>query len=497
MLGIEELRQVVSIGIDLTTEKDRNKLLEKMLVKAMDISECDAGTLYLYRNNCLEFKIMKTLSMGVSQGEHGEKINLPPVPLKEESVCAYTAIHRELVNIEDVYTSDRFDFSGPRKYDSITGYRTGSMLVIPMEDAEDSLVGVLQLINKLNKDGNFIPFTSDDEFAIRSLGSMTAVSLSGMIYLDEVKDQMHSFVSAFATAVDARTPYNGSHTRKVTLYAGILADYMNKLHAEGKCDEYFDDNRREQLTLAAELHDIGKMIVPLEVMNKATRLDKELENVQERFELLKVLYERDMLKGSMTAEKEAETEKYLDESLAFILEVNGAGFLPDEKIERVKEIASHKYIYEDGRELPYLTDHEEECLSIRKGTLTDEERRIMESHVVMTEKILDQVHFNSHYSNIKKFAATHHECLNGTGYPNHLTAKELETESRILAVVDVYDALTCTDRPYKKPIPKPKAFGILHSMAGEGKLEDQLVTWLEEALKDITPEEIENRARTM
>ena len=491
MLGKKELREVVTIGIDLTTEKDKNRLLENMVKKAMKISNCDAGTLYLYQNQTLVFKIMKTLSQGVSKGENGEVIELPPVPLSEGNVCAFSAIHRELINIPDVYHSDRFDFSGPKRYDGITGYRTTSMLVIPMEDAEGVLVGVLQLINKQDKNGCSIPFTEEDEFVIRSLGSMAAVSLSGMIYIDEIKQQLHSFVSAFATAVDERTPYNGSHTRKVTVYAGILADYINQKHQQGMCEEYFDENRREQLVLAAALHDIGKMIVPLGVMNKETRVAGNIYKIEDRFKLLKAYYELDMYKGKITEEQFLDRKNYLEEAFSFIQGVNTAGFLPDEKIARVKEIGSWNYEKEDGEIIPYLTEQEIKCLSIRKGTLTDEERQIMESHVVMTAKILEKVHFNVRYSNVARFAASHHELLNGSGYPHHLSGETLELETRILAVVDVFDALTCKDRPYKQPIPRPKAFAILRSMAEEGKMEERMITWLEEALQDIDDAQID------
>lgn len=234
MLNQNDLHNVVRAGIALTTEKDKNRLLEMLLKTAMDSSGCDAGTLYLYQGGLLHFKIMKTLSQQVSRGENGEAIELPPVQLREENVCAFAAIHRELVNIPDVYHSDRFDFSGPKRYDAITGYRTGSMLVIPMEEAEGELIGVLQLINKLGDAGDFIPFTEDDEFVLQSLGSMTAISLANMLYIAEIKDQMHSFVQAFAAAVDERTPYNGSHTRKVTVYAGLLAGEINRRHALGR-----------------------------------------------------------------------------------------------------------------------------------------------------------------------------------------------------------------------------------------------------------------------
>lgn len=495
MLGKKELKEVVKIGIDLTTEKNKNRLLEKMLVQAMNISNCDAGTMYLYQNNTLVFKNMKTLSQNVDKGSNGEVIDLPPVALVEGNVCAYAAIHRELVNIPDVYHSDRFDFSGPKRYDAITGYRTGSMLVIPMEDAEGVLMGVLQLMNKLDEEGKFIPFGEDDEFAIRSLGSMMAVSLSSMIYIEEIKKQLRSFVSAFATAVDERTPYNGSHTKKVTVYAGILADYINKKYEAGVCEEYFDENRKEQLTLAAALHDIGKMIIPLEVMNKESRLASGMPKVLDRFKLLQAYYERDMYKGVISQAENEEKQRYIEDAVAFILSIDRAGFLPDDKLERVKEIASQKYVSESGEEIAYLTEEEATNLSIRKGTLSDEERQIMESHVVMTKKILDKVHFNVRYENVARFAASHHELLNGSGYPEHLSGEQLGLETRMLAVVDVYDALTSKDRPYKDPIPKSKAFAILHSMVEEGKMEERLVTWLEEALQDIDDAEIERRVQ--
>ena len=192
-----DLHEIVAIGSELTAEKDKRLLLEKLLVEAMKISACDAGTLYLYEKGRLAFHVMKTLSQNVSLV--GKDITLPPVELREENVCAYAAIHRELVNIPDVYHSDRFDFSGPKRYDGITRYHTGSMLVVPLEDSEQKLIGVLQLINKLDGEGRVVPFTEDDEFSLQSLGSMTAVSLANMIYSELIRDSSKTF-SAFLFA---------------------------------------------------------------------------------------------------------------------------------------------------------------------------------------------------------------------------------------------------------------------------------------------------------
>jgi len=495
MLSNEQLRHIIDVGNALTAEKNKRKLLAFILQSAMELSRCDAGTLYLYRDDKLHFMIMKTLSQQVSRGEDGEPIDMPPVEMKEDNVCSYTAIHKQMVNIADVYHSEKFDFSGPRKYDAITGYHTQSMLVVPMENTQGELIGVLQLINAQDAQGQVIPFDAEAEFVIRSLGSQAAVAVTNQLYMEEIKQQMYSFVEAFATTIDARTPYNGSHTRMVTIYARLLAEYMNRLHEMGKCEIHFDENRMEQLQLAAALHDIGKMVIPLSVMNKESRLGEQgLEKIKDRFALLDAYYELDALKGRISREQWAERRQHLKDNLACIEKINKAGFLPDDMLAKVSDMGACSYEKEDGSRIPYLTEEERICLSIRKGTLTQEERDIMEEHVVMTGRILDKVHFNSQYKNVAGFAASHHELLDGSGYPKKLSGEELPLEARMLAVVDVFDALTCTDRPYKVPMPKEKALSILQSMAQEGKLEGRLVTWLEEALEAVEMEELRKQS---
>lgn len=485
-LEYKDFKKILNIGIGLSTEKDQNRLLASILENGMRITNCDASTLYLYEDNQLIFKIMKTLSMGVSRGVSGEPIDdIPPVPMKEENVCAFTAIHREIVNIPDVYNSDRFDFSGPRQYDALTGYHTQSQLVIPLENSENDLIGVLQLINALDDAGNIIPFDEQYDIIIRSLGSMAAIELTNLNYVETLKTQLYSFVEALTTALDERTPYNASHTRNVAKYAILLADYITRMHEAGICEETFDSERKEKLQLAALVHDIGKMVVPLSVMNRATRLDHELAAVDARFDLLKALYEIDLLRGRITEAAYQEAMEELVSDLAFIHEIDSLGFLSDENCERVHRIAAKQHTGENGAVIPYLTEHETECLSIRRGTLTAKDREAMENHVVMTEKILSKVHFNKSYTMVPKWASSHHEFLNGTGYPKHLTAENLDLETRILTVVDVYDALTASDRPYKKPMTRQKAFVILKSMAEEGKMELRLVEWLSEALEEI------------
>ncbi len=486
----EDFEKILNIGIRLTKEKDRHRILCAILENAMEITNCDAGTLYLYEEGVLAFRIMKTLSRGISRGTNGEPItDMPPVPMKEENVCAYTAIHREIVNIPDVYNSSCFDFSGPKQYDALTGYHTRSQLVIPLEDNEEELLGVLQLINALDEEGNVISFDPQYHIIIRSLGSMAAIELTNRAYMEELKAQLYSFVEAFTTALDERTPYNASHTRNVEKYVGIMADHIARMHREGKCDEDFDAERKERLKLAALLHDIGKMVVPLGIMNRATRLAGGMERVDARFALLKSFYEIDMLRGRITEEAYERQKKDLDAELALIHKIDGMGYLSDEEYERVCRLAEKKHVKEDGTVTPYITEKEKEYLMIRRGTLTEADRKEMENHVVMTEKILGKVHFHKNFASIKRWASSHHEYLDGSGYPEHLTGKELEPETRILSIADIYDALTAADRPYKNPMTRDEAVLVLRNMAAEGKLDAKLVEWFAEALAEERPED--------
>lgn len=481
-LQYEDFEKIMDIGIRLSTERDRNRLLMTILDTGMEITNCDASTLYLYENDELTFKYMRTLSMGVSRGMDGEAIELPPVPMREENVCAYAALHHEVVNISDVYTSRQFDFSGPRQYDTLTGYRTQSQLVVPLANNENELIGVLQLINAMDEEGTVVAFDEQYEIIVRALGAMTAIELTNLSYVEALKAQIYSFVEALTTALEERTPYNALHTRNVEKYASLLADYITQLHREGKCEETFDPARKEQLMLAALIHDIGKMVVPLSIMNKATRLDRELEKVDDRFKLLKALYEIDMLKGRITKKEYEGICDELESELAFIHEIDVIDYVDDEAYEHIKRLSGKKHVSEDGTVLMYLTEREVSCLSIRSGTLTMQERREMENHVVMTSKILEKVQFYKGFSMVPKWVGAHHEYMDGSGYPKHLKGDELDLETRLLTVVDIYDALAATDRPYKKPIPREKAIEILKNMAEKGKVDLRLVEWLDEAL---------------
>lgn len=481
----QDFEKILKIGIGLSTDRDPNHILETILNSGIQVTGCDAGTVYTYADGKLHFWIMKTLSMGISKGGDGLPIqDMPSVPLKEGNVCAFAAIHREVVNIPDVYHSGRFDFSGPRQYDALTGYRTISMLVVPLADLDGELIGVLQLMNALDETGTVVPFDRQYEIIIRSLGSLAAVELMNLRYVEEIKLQMHSFVEAMATAIDERTPYNGTHTRKVAEYVLLLAKHMNAKYERGECEKYFTDGDIEQLELAALSHDIGKLIIPLSVMNRANRLGGGFDRIRDRFLLLKAWYEIDLLKHEITEEEFKSSIAELDDLLEFIARVDEAEYLPDADYERVQEL-SKRYYGKSGQErIYYLTEEEREALSVRKGTLTKEARDLMESHAVMTAKILDKVHFGKNYEKIPSWAGDHHEMLDGSGYPQHLKGKEIALETRMITAADIYDALTAEDRPYKKPMSPEAAFAVLRDMAEDGKLDKQVVEWLWEALEN-------------
>ena len=296
-------------------------------------------------------------------------------------------------------------------------------------------------------------------------------------YQKELKAQMWSFTEAMAAAVDERTPYNATHTRNVAKYCGMLADYINKLHYRGKEKEHFSEHRKEQLVMGALLHDIGKMAVPLSVMNKATRLGGRENDIEKRLELIRLKAQVEMLLGNKDEAWYEDIKGKTEEAWKMVLKVNAAGFVDDETRNELERILDYSY-----GDTSFFTDEEKMCLRIVKGTLTEGERKVMESHVTITTKILSKVHFNRYFKNSPVYAGQHHECLNGKGYPNGLTAEELSVDARIMAVADICDALLATDRPYKKPIPMEKAFDSMRDMAQKGNIDGKYVEYLYQCL---------------
>jgi len=474
--------RVLEIGIQLSAEHDYGTLLTKIVDCAMEITNCDGGTLYMYNDGVLRFCVTKNKSLNIEQGLKDDEF-YPAVKMKDENICAYSAIHKKMLNIEDAYKSDEFDFSGPRNYDKLTKYRTKSILVVPLVNNEDRLIGVIQLINAIDENGEIIPFSKEFEMIIASLASQMAIALSNMKYVQEIEELMFSITQSFTDAIDKRNPYNYNHSRNVLLYTKMLVNYINELHENGKCEKYFDLYNKRELELAALMHDIGKIVVPREIMNKSTRLGSKLEITLLRFDYLKSLYKIDYLSNKITEEDWLKIEAELTEIKQQVKEINKKNFLEKEKISYINNIAKKYYENSDGEIISYLTPDEEECLSVPKGNLTEEEREIINSHVIYTEKYLNNMTLGKRFSCIGKWAGAHHELLDGSGYPRGLKGDEIAFESRILTVVDIYEALTASDRPYKKAVDKEKAFDILYKMADEGKIDKEILSLFEAAIK--------------
>lgn len=472
----EAMKKVLEVGVLLSSERDLNRLLEKILSSVMEIAHCNAGTLYLRDGEFLRFTIMRNDKLKTYFGGDGKEPDLPPVPLSREHVCALALLEDRAINIEDVYGCREYDFSGPIRYDKITGYHTQSMLVVPMRNREGEKLGVIQLINALDKQGQVCAFHPEMELVLESLASQAAITIQNVKYIQQIKELFHSFVCVMSSAVDERTPYNGSHTRHMVLYGSRFLDYLNARARKQEKEPPFSPEKKEELLMSIWLHDIGKLVTPLEVMNKMHRLlPEQYQNFQHRMEVIRLCGEIRRLKGQISAAEEQELYRQIEEAKAFVELANGTGILSDEQAAELERLAGQKYLDEHGEQKSWLLPEEYEMLSIRRGTLSAKEREVMEEHVVITDKLLSQIRFSDEFSHVREWAASHHELLNGSGYPKKLSGEEIPAEVRVITILDVFDALVADDRPYKPGMPVEKALAILKGMAEkEGKLDVEL-----------------------
>lgn len=471
-----DIKKILDISIALSSERDYVKLLDKIIDELMDISSCDAATLYLKENNKLNFFITRNKTLNEFKGGSFSKLDLPPLEINENSISGYVALNKKPLNIKDVYSSDN-KFSGPKKYDALTGYHTKSVLVVPLMDRENNILGVIQLLNAKNDEGNIVAFDKVLEDVIFALSSETAVLLNNKKLYDDIKGLLDSFVEAMVKAIESRTPYNAFHTINV---AKLCVGFSKFLKDNYNYD--FSDNDIEELRLAAMLHDIGKIITPLNVLNKATRFEPNIPLMKMRWNLILACLKNKLLLNEITKEEYDKEIKKINNACEFIIRLDTMGFVKEDDRPYIDEIISYSYDTEYGL-LKLIDDNEVDDAHIIKGTLTKEERYEIEKHVVYTSKIIENIKFGDAYSHVKYIAGAHHEYLDGSGYPNKLKDKDLDVSVRIITICDVYESLTSTDRPYKKPIPKDIAYRILTDMVKEGKLDNELVLKFKEFIE--------------
>ncbi len=578
--------RLIEIGIALSAERDHDRLLEEILLGAKDLANADGGTLYLRagqetltrherrfvsdrrsedlgcaegdrRNgenrrinvDRLEFTIIRNDTLKIAKGgTTGEWASFPPLPLYDpetgepnhHNVATHAALTGKSINIADAYEAEDFDFSGTRKFDAGTGYRSKSFLTVPLKSHGGEIIGVLQLINAKDAEGETIPFSMEIEPLIQALSSQAAVALDNQQLIEAQKKLLESFIEMIAGAIDAKSPYTGGHCQRVPELTLMLAKAACESSDEAFKDFDLTEEELYELHIAAWLHDCGKVTTPEYVVDKATKLETIYDRIHEirtRFEILKRDAEIDYLKGLMNGKKSPEelTAAYekeiaeLDDDFAFIAGSNiGGEFMDEGKLERIKKIASRKWMRTlDDRlglsqaelkrksatpvktlpaEEPLLSDKDEHIidwgsservageeegfridvpehkfnkgeiynLSVARGTLTKEERYKINDHIVQTIRMLSHLPFPKHMRRVPEYAGGPHETLIGGGYPRRLAKEQMSLPARMMAIADIFEALTACDRPYKKAKTLSEALKIMSFMKKDQHIDADL-----------------------
>jgi len=500
----DKFDRIMAINNQLSSQVDKDKLFEMILSLTRDLTNCEAGTLYIVtkdRKN-LEFKVIQNDPLNIKIENWEKPISWDSLPIyledgKEniEMVSVVSALEKRIINIPDVYNCKDYDFEGTKKFDSSSGYRSKSMLVIPLVNHEEDVIGVLQLINKTNFSyDEIIPFNKEDENILKALASQAAMALTNSFLINSLEEFLNSFVTTIAHAIDAKSKHTSNHIDKVAKIASYLAKSIHKDNTIYK-DVKYTENQFKQIELAAWMHDIGKISMPESVIDKSTKLQTifdKIENIKERFEIIKRDLEISYLKNEISKENYLDQIKKIDDDFTFLQTANiGGEFMQDEDIERIEEISKFQYI-KRGELCTILTEDEVKNLSIRKGTLSTEEKDIMNSHAQLTLDMLSTLPFPKKYKNTLDIAVNHHEKLNGKGYPRGLESKDLSLEDRIMILADIFEALTASDRPYKEGKKLSEVYKILSFMVKDNEIDGKLLEFFFEsdAFKKYIKEEL-------
>ena len=525
-----QISNMSAIGLALSKEKDMDKLLEMILLEAKRISNADGGTLYMMTDHQrLKFSIMITNSLNIHMGgTSGKEIPFYPVKLymddgqpNKSMIAANAGLTGDTINIPDAYKAKGFDFSGTKSFDEKTGYRSKSFLTVPLKNHEDEIIGVLQLLNAQDiKTKKVIPFSEGVQKSVEALSSQPAVAITNKNLIKDLEVLFESFIKLIASAIDAKSPYTGGHCSRVPEITMMLAESVNDINEGPFSGIQFTDKEMYELKIAAWLHDCGKVATPEAVVDKGTKLETiydRIHTVATRFEVLKRDEEIKFLKKQLKIQKDnslSEDDKkdalkkarslYLKrikqqaDDKAFIEESNvGGEFMSKDRKDRVKKIASYRW--RDNRSSkPFFTEDEVYNLCISRGTLTPEERKIINDHIVVTIDMLEQLPYPKHLRNVPEFAGGHHEKLDGTGYPKGLNHSEMSVQAKIMAIADIFEALTARDRPYKKGKTLSQAMRILGFMKNDAHIDTELFEvfvkekiYLKYAEEFLDPEQID------
>ena len=518
---VERLDLLTEVSVALGDSHDIDTFLDRILKVAKSMTHADGGTLYRPsadgRSLCFHISLNDTLAL-YQGGASGNPIDLVPIPLYDQygnknlaSVAAYAANFRQSVNIADVYQADVFNFSGMRAFDQAFGYRSQSILTVPMTNHEDELVGVLQLINAQDREtGAIRSFSDTDQRFIEALAAQAAVALTNRQLVVQMEALLESLVNLINIGIDEKSPYTGRHCQFVPALTMMLAEAVHETSTGPMASFRMSDADRRELWMAGLLHDCGKITTPVHVVDKATKLETifdRIHMIDTRFEVLLRDAEIRALREQCRPGADAGTiQARLAGELAGLradrdflrhANVGSEGMTPAHQA-RVRRIAAYRWVGPDGHERDFLDEDEVYNLTVRFGTLTEEERKIINNHLVVTIRMLESLPWPRHLQNVPEYAGGHHERMDGKGYPRGLTREQMSVPARIMAIADIFEALTARDRPYKKGKSLSESLQILGKFALNGHIDPDLFdifvrqkVYLKFARKNLDPSQID------
>jgi len=472
-----EKQKLIEISIALSSETDLHRLLTTIITELRGLTGAQGGSLYLRRQDRLTFEVAQNEVIAQRLDRELTCFKYHELPINDKSLAGYVALRGELLNIADVYElSPELPYHFDRSFDERTGYRTQSMLVAPLQDQEGEIVGVLQLINATDEAGGVQPFSQEDEILVLALASQAAVAIHNARLLATIKNLFESLVIYSVSAIDARSPHTAGHSKRVAAYTMALAQAVNACEEGSLARVSFSAQELEELRFSAWLHDIGKIGVRDALLDKRAKLSEgQLEAIRWRFCLLQA------------QTKDEAARQALAEDFRYIQKLNTLPYLPPEAPARLERLARQQLfpaatvgsaLAPDGclcPEATLLTPQELAALLVARGNLTATEYTEIQGHALQTLHILEKIPFSKALERVPHFAACHHERLDGTGYPFQLRGDKLPLQTRILAIADVYDALTAGDRPYRHPASIGNALSVLQQEAAKGRLDPDLV----------------------
>lgn len=496
----ERLQHLTELSVALNGIKDVNHLLERILATAKTMTHADGGTLYRVSadKNSLEFDMAMNDTLNLHfGGSHEKSSKMKSIPLFDQeghqnlsAVVAYAANLKQSVRIASVYEADLFNFSEMRRFDELNNYHCKSLLTVPMLNHESELIGVLQLINAIDPVSKEIcSFTETDQRFIEALASQAAIALSNQELIFQLENLFESLVNLINIGIDEKSPNTGRHCQHVPELTMMLAEAAHR-HDEGALKEFkMTDRDRRELWMAGLLHDCGKITTPVHVIEKSTKLETIFDRIHlidARFEILKRDVEIQHLKQMQSLSAHSEQHQaaelalknalaQLDQERAFLRHANiGGERMSDEDIQRVQQIAQRRWIDSHGLQQHLLNTEETENLTIKGGTLTADERKIINNHIAVTIRMLEALPWPKHLKNVPEYAGGHHERMDGKGYPRGLHGSQMSVQARMMAIADIFEALSAKDRPYKTGKSLTESLDILGKFSLNGHIDPEL-----------------------